>query len=145
LQIDYDNMLACFPGNEPPQNAWDPRYPYGAHKKAGTNITVNNFVSPLQPGVGTRFNYTHDGLINTDPNDEIAASTAEILGLNHSILVDLRKAAIDERVFNNIFTPDAAEELSQTVMIPDAIDHLPEFCVALSQVAAWYASQLRGA
>src|SRR5437016_2735392 len=60
--LDYNNMLACFPGNNPPPE-WIPKYPYGAQQKGGRHINENNFVSPLRNDVEMRFLYKASGLI----------------------------------------------------------------------------------
>jgi uncharacterized protein (TIGR02646 family) len=150
LDSDYNNLLACFPGNklpeyrDPEMPAWDPSWPYGAHCKAGIHIAEDNFVSPLQEDVEQRFHYTADGSINVSPEDNAAASTIQILKLDHPQLIDLRKAALEERILDNeSLTVEAAEALSRNVLQFDATGRLPEFCLAISQVAAWYAQNMR--
>jgi uncharacterized protein (TIGR02646 family) len=97
--IDCSNMLACFPGNVPPPG-WTPQFPYGAQSKGGSHVNDNNFVSPLHKDVELRFTYTASGAVKgTDATDLAAASTIQMLNLNDSQLSDLRKAAIEERVF----------------------------------------------
>jgi hypothetical protein len=85
-------MLACVPA----PNA--PGLPYGAHKKgAWPDATQESqFVSPLQSGSGARFSFSLLGKISpTNPEDVAAAETIRRLGLDHELLTQLRKAAID--------------------------------------------------
>jgi uncharacterized protein (TIGR02646 family) len=145
MTLDYSNLLACFPGRRPPAG-WIPQYPYGAQKKGGTKIDGDNFVSPLAEDVESRFEYRPDGSIRTASGDGAAASTVHILGLDHSILIDLRKAAIEEHILDAGLSLDEAEDLSRTATIRSkSSGRLMEFCVAIAQVASWYADELRHA
>lgn len=141
LDINYTNLLACVPGT-PGYGMQVQPLPYGAQKKDRTHVNENNFVSPLQEGVEDRFQYAPDGFVVSAPNDGAAKSTITILRLDHAQLTELRKAAIDERVLDRDLSATDAEVLSQTIMTSDTTGRLPEFCLAISQVAAWYASQL---
>jgi uncharacterized protein (TIGR02646 family) len=88
----FANMLACVPA----PNA--PGLKYGAHKKGAWPDATEEalFVSPLRPGCGTRFSFTFRGEIRpSNPADDAAAETIRRLGLDHPILNQLRKAAID--------------------------------------------------
>jgi uncharacterized protein (TIGR02646 family) len=140
--IDYNNLVACFPGKKPPP-AWNPKYPYGAQKKGGTNIDENSFVSPLSEDVERRFRYAPDGSIEAALGDAAAANSIQILALDHDQLKELRKAAIDERVLDRSLSAEDAEALSIEFMTTDSAGRLPEFCLAISQVAAWYAIRMR--
>lgn len=142
LDVDYNNMLACFPGNKPPPE-WNPKYPYGAQQKAGTQINDNNFVSPLREDVERRFNYDADGSIKAAPGDNAAEGSIRILKLNHDQLVELRKAAIDDWVLDDIdLTVEGAAVLSTTIVEFDSKGRLPAFCLAISQVASWYVRRM---
>jgi uncharacterized protein (TIGR02646 family) len=143
LDIDYSNLLACAPSNTPGHKPKEDNFPYGAPKKGGTPVNDNNFVSPLREGVEDRFRYAPDGSVAPAANDDAATSTINILRLDHAQLKELRKAAIDERVLNRGLSADEAAILSQTIMTADPTGRIPEFCLAISQVAAWYASQMR--
>ena len=57
--------------------------------------------------------------------------------------MELRKAAIDERVLDAGLSAEDAEALSSEVMTTNAMGRLPEFCLAISQVAAWYAKRMQ--
>lgn len=144
LDINCSNMLACVPGKKRSPN-WTPQYPYGAVCKGGLHIDANNFISPLQEDVENRFHYAYDGSVATSANDNAADSTVRILKLNHSQLVDLRKAAIEERVLDldPPLSAADAEALAIEIMARDSRGKFPAFCLAISQVAAWYAHKKR--
>ncbi|MGO9574335.1 MAG: hypothetical protein ACLPTQ_08410 [Terriglobales bacterium] len=141
--IDYGNLLACIPSNTPGHNPPAESFPYGALKKGGIRVDRNTFVSPLEEDVERRFQYAPDGSVRSLPNDAAASNTITILRLDHSVLNELRKAAIDERVLDIDLSSDEAEALSRTIMIADAAGKIPEFCLAISQVATWYADSTR--
>jgi uncharacterized protein (TIGR02646 family) len=145
FDINYTNMVTCFPGNKPsPEKKWNPKYPYGANRKGGTRIDENNFVSPLRADVEQRFFYHADGSISAAPDDIAANSSIRILKLDHDQLVELRKAAIEERVFDDdSLTIEGTEALAMSIMEFNVAGRLPEFCLAVSQVAARIARNLR--
>lgn len=140
--LDYENMLACFPGVKPPPE-WNPKFPYGAQKKGGTWITDTNFVSPLSVDVENRFRYAVGGSVGATGVDAAASSTIEILGLDHPDLCELRKAAIEERVLDASLTAEEALELATSIRSADSSGMFPEFCVAIAQICFWYANALR--
>jgi uncharacterized protein (TIGR02646 family) len=140
--LDYTNMLACFPGNTPPKG-WNPKYPYGAQRKGGTHIDATSFVSPLSTDVEGRFHYVADGSIRSDASDAAALNSINILQLNHGVLSELRKAAIEEWVLDALLSAEEAEKLAVTISSPNSSGMLPEFCTAISQVSKWYANAMR--
>lgn len=144
LDIDYRNLLACFPGKRPPPN-WNPKYPYGADRKGGVHIDEKNFVSPLRADVEDRFHYAYDGSIKAADDDNAADQTIRVLRLDHGQLADLRKAAIEERVLDSDppLSATDAEALSVEIMARNSTGRFPAFCLAISQVAAWYARKIR--
>ncbi len=88
----FANMLACIPA----PNA--PGLPYGTHKKGAWPDATEEvlFVSPLRPGCEERFSFTLTGEIRaSDPADAAATKTIDRLGLNHALLKQFRKAAIE--------------------------------------------------
>jgi uncharacterized protein (TIGR02646 family) len=143
LDIDYNNLLACVPSNTPGHRPQVANFPYGASKKGHTCVDDNNFVSPLREDVEARFRYSTDGSVAPAASDGAAASTINILRLNHGQLRELRRAAIDERILDRDFSADEAEALSRTIMTADTAGRMPEFCLAISQVATWYANRVR--
>ena len=144
LKISYNNLLACAPGDAFGHRPEGGKCPFGAQEKGGAPVDESNFVSPLREDVENRFRYATDGSIGHLVNDRAAGSTISILRLDHPQLIDLRKAAIDERVFppEEILSSRDAEDLSRAIMAPDGAGRLPEFCLAISQVAAWYANRV---
>jgi uncharacterized protein (TIGR02646 family) len=140
--IDYQNMLACYPGRAPDPRRFNVRYPYGARCKNGAPVDEANFVSPLQENVESRFTYAANGTVGADGNDIPALNSIKLLRLNHGILNDLRRAAIDERVFAEPLSAQDVAELADVAMMADSTGKLPEFCLAISQTAKWYANAL---
>ena len=145
LSIDYNNLLACVPSDTPGHRPAINNFPYGAKRKWGTQIDGSTFVSPLQSDVESRFHYLPDGSVEAVDEDEAAQSTVTILALNHSQLIDLRKAAIEARVLDADvpLSAEEAETLARTIMTANSTGRIPEFCLAISQVAAWYADKMR--
>lgn len=147
--LEYTNMLACFPGMlaclpgvEPPPD-WNPMELYGAQQKGGTFIDEANFVSPLSDDVESRFHYAADGRVTSNANDTPAVMSIHILKLNHEILKELRRTEIDARIFDAPLSAAEAEELAVTIRTPDSAGMLSPFCVAISQAYMWYASAIR--
>jgi uncharacterized protein (TIGR02646 family) len=133
--LDYENMLACFPGEhkpDGPQQYWSRKQPYGAIFKDGKEVNDYNFVSPLQHDVEKRFIYDDFGGVSAMLEDEAAWSTIRILKLDHSILNDLRKAAVNE-VLQDVSSAEQARERAMLMMMCDWEGRLPEFCLVLSQ------------
>ncbi len=90
--VSFANMLACVPA----PNA--PGLPYGAHKKGSWPNTTEEalFVSPLRPGCEERFSFPLNGEIKASaPTDAAATETIARLGLNHKLMQQFRKAAIE--------------------------------------------------
>jgi uncharacterized protein (TIGR02646 family) len=88
----FANMLACVPA----PNA--PGLPYGAHKKGSWPDATEEalFVSPLRPGCEERFSYTLNGEISASSlTDDAATKTMDRLGLDHALMKQFRKAAMD--------------------------------------------------
>lgn len=90
--VSFANMLACVPA----PNA--PGLPYGAHKKGSWPDATEEalFVSPLRPSCEERFSFTLSGEIRaSSPADAAAKETIDRLGLNHTLMQQFRKAAIE--------------------------------------------------
>ena len=144
LQIDYGNMLACYPSNRPGKRPERGKCPFGAERKDQTPIYDHNFVSPLREDVEGRMRYHADGTVTAVGDDGAATSTIDILCLDHQRLVELRRAAIEERVLDPqpALSPEEARELAGSIMLADGSGRVPEFCIAISHVAAWYAERV---
>jgi uncharacterized protein (TIGR02646 family) len=90
--VSFANMLACVPA----PNA--PGLPYGAHKKGSWPDATEEalFVSPLRPGCEERFSFMLNGEISASSSTDAAATkTIEQLGLDHALMNQFRKAAIE--------------------------------------------------
>jgi uncharacterized protein (TIGR02646 family) len=90
--VSYRNMLACVPAPN------HPHLPYGAHKKGAWPDRTQRalFVSPLSQGCGARFSFSLRGVISPrSAGDSSAQETITRLGLDHEMLNQLRRAAID--------------------------------------------------
>ena len=144
LNIAYNNLLACTPGDRFGHRPLGGKSPFGAQAKGGAIVDENNFVSPLREDVENRFQYAADGTVAHRVGDQAAKSTIGILRLDHQQLIDLRKAAIEERVFppEAALSSKEAQNLSRVIMYANGDGRLPEFCVAISQAAAWYANRV---
>lgn len=139
LEIDYGNLLACFPAKS------DSSPGYGAPWKADYEVKDDNFVSPLQGSCETRFIYKHNGEITEASGDDAAKKTIAVLKLNHAALTELRQRellayGITRRASRPI-TAKKARELAQSIMKPDSDGKLPEYCIAVRQVAEKYAQR----
>jgi len=146
LETAYGNMLACSPSNRPGSRSQRGRCPFGAEEKDQARVDESNFVSPLREDVERRFHYEVDGSVTHLNHDIAAESTIGILQLNHEQLMDLRRAAIEERILDleTGLTAEEAEHLSQTILAADPGGRIAEFCLAISHVAAWYAGMVGG-
>ncbi len=139
-EIDYENMLSCFPPGRTYKN-----YPFGACRKGGTYVSSINFVWPTSLDIENKFKYRYDGSVIAENDDPTAASTIQILGLNHPQIRDMRRAAIEaagiSRFSDAPLSAVDARELSRAFLDLDSDGRLPEFCFAVSQVALQYAEQ----
>lgn len=89
--VAYTNMLACFPA---PKSA---EVPYGARQKGSwpDPAQAHLFVSPLSNDCGARFSFSLNGeIFPSDTGDNAAAETIRRLALDHALLTQLRKEAI---------------------------------------------------
>jgi uncharacterized protein (TIGR02646 family) len=147
LQISCTNLLACTPSNRPGHRSQRGKCPFGAEEKDRTPIYDNNFISPLREDVERRFRYALNGSVGHFENDAVAKRTITILRLNHEQLIDLRRAAIEERILDlePSLSAQEAEELSKTIMTANSVGRIPEFCLAISHAAVWYANMASGA
>jgi uncharacterized protein (TIGR02646 family) len=90
-QVAYTNMLACFPAPNAPE------VPYGARRKGSwpDPTQAHLFVSPLGNKCENRFSFNKRGEIKpSNKSDSAAAETIRALALDHKLLTDLRKEAI---------------------------------------------------
>jgi len=135
--VSFANMLACVPA----PNA--PGLPYGAHKKGAWPDAIEEalFVSPLRPGCEERFSFSLNGEIKaSDPTDAAAKKTIEQLGLNHALMQQFRKAAIDAtlrihgRGNASLDLHSARVRLNGLTAAEQNHSPLEQFCFVLKQV-----------
>jgi uncharacterized protein (TIGR02646 family) len=138
--VDYDNMLFCFPG------ALRAQCDYGALRKVNEDVTPVNFVCPLDRSCETRLSYGLNGEVKAaSASDAAALHTIELLNLNHSELVALRQSAVRSlllfRRVGEAISAAKARRLAHEVMRANMAGHFEPFCVAIRQVAELYAKQ----
>lgn len=95
--VEYQNLFACHPA----PNAGHPGF--GALQKGNwpARQERHRFVHPLLDGCGRRFRFNRDGtVVPKSLGDDAARETIDRLGLNHRILVEMRKSAISKTVRN---------------------------------------------
>ncbi len=138
--VDYDNMLFCFPG------AQEKRCDFGALKKADRDVTSVNFIRPLDRSCETRLSYGLNGEAKAaSAADAVARQTIEILNLNHGELIELRRSAVRGLLFfrkaDKAISAAKARQLVREVTRRDKAGHFEPFCIAIKQVAESYAKQ----
>ena len=146
--LDYSNMVACFP-----KDGGDKSFGYGAPVKGGRPVDINvNFVSPHGRGCEKKFHFDSAGGIHAVASDIAAENTIEMLGLDSSILSELRQAALaahgltvsqrNLRRRTPRLTATEASQLAARIVKPqNANSQLEPFCVAIAEVANSYAKQ----
>lgn len=134
--VAYSNLVACVPAPNVPG------LPYGAHRKGSWPNAEQEvlFVSPLGPGCETRFTFNLRGEISaSSAADAAATETIKRLGLHHSQLNQLRKAAIDGTLAGRQRQPAAldAKQARQRIASLKAAEQaqgtLEPFCFVLLQ------------
>ncbi len=128
--VDYRNLIACFP-----DDGGDKSYGFGAPLKAGW-WNKDQFISPTAADCETHFTFTWSGKIKAFPDDHAAAQkTIEILGLNHSNLIKLRRAAIKKSIglgaSDKPLTTEKAEKLLRFIDKSNSKKQLEAFCFVI--------------
>ena len=134
--IDYQNMVACFPSSQSTVAC-----EFGAHAKADFDPSTGGFVSPLSHTAERHFEFDERGGISGRTADGI--STINILKLNHKTLVNDRAAVIKGYLQpkGKKVSAQAARRLAQEVLRADAQQRLPTYCVAVAQTALQHAER----
>lgn len=156
LDIDYQNMVACFPAN-----GGDVSHGYGAPIKGGACVQWPNspnclpkaiccsqsvmqkvnFISPHSTTCENRFVFNAKGVMAANDNDAI--ETIELLKLDHEALTTLRRSAIEAHGLTikskNPKSAIEARNFANEVLQFDKQGRLEPFCTALAQVALEYA------
>lgn len=134
--IDYQNMVACYPPSQS-KTACE----FGARAKGSFDPDSGGFISPLSPNVEHHFHFNESGHVKGNTHDGI--HTIEILNLNHQTLVNDRAAVIKGALKpkGNKLTAKAARRLAEQILRPDARQRLPAYCVAIAQAALQHAER----
>jgi uncharacterized protein (TIGR02646 family) len=139
--VNYYNMLAAYPKekNLPKNETKAKECPFGAKFRGDKELAV----SPLSPDCQQKFIFDLDGGIksaNPDQEDrqDDASKTIRALNLDHSSLVEMRKAAIDEFLYSEecIINRSKMQRLiNQSICQKDQKGRYPKFCFVIEQVA----------
>ena len=136
--IDYRNMLACFPPSRS-REACD----YGAKFKDHFDpSTTDLFTSPLSNRPEAHFAFKSDGRVTGQA--AAGQATVEAPNLNHPVLVNDRAAVIKGWLtprINRSLTAAAARRLADQMLIPDQRGCLPPYCVAIASAARAFAER----
>jgi uncharacterized protein (TIGR02646 family) len=131
LDLDYKNLVACFPRDGMASNLR-----YGAQLKGNwwQNDGVE-FVSPLHRNCEARFRFDMDGNINAVHNNSAAVNTIRVLGLNHRSLTEDRGRVIREFIYGQTgeetLSPIQARSAITTICNSNSSGRFQEFCVAI--------------
>lgn len=146
--LDYSNMAACFP-----KDGGDTSFGYGAPVKGGNPVDINvNFVSPHRRGCEKKFHFDSAGGMHAVAGDIAAKNTIEMLGLNSSILSELRQAALATHGLTlsqrnlrkrtpRLTATEASKLAARIVKLQKGNSQFEPFCVAIAEVANSYAKQ----
>lgn len=113
--LDYGNMVACFP-KEAPKGIRKEKY-FGAIKKDDTWMNDgNDYILPLHPNCEDHFKYNKSG--GVQGTSEKGRNTVTLLTLDHDILVEERKKAIESFIgksnpIKKVKTTQAIREIEQ--------------------------------
>ncbi len=137
---DYDNMVLCVPGSA------EGPCPFGAVRKGASDVSVNTFVSPLNPSCETRLRFTFDGRVLAATKADFAAlHTIDLLALNDASLVRGRRDAIALQGIGPYarkpITAATARRIAKSISRPDASGRIQAYCIAVRQTADLFASQ----
>lgn len=134
--IDFHNMLACYPPSQS-QAVCE----FGAYAKADFDPSTGGFVSPLSPNAQVHFKFEERGIVQGCSRD--GTSTIQVLNLNHQTLINDRAAVIKGSLQPNgkKLSAQAARRLAQRVLQPDAQRCLPAYAVAIAQTALQFAER----
>jgi uncharacterized protein (TIGR02646 family) len=120
--VDYQNMLAAYPkGN----------CPFGAKIRENKPIPI----TPLQPICEYKFQFDLEG--NITGVDEDATYTINCLRLDHEMLDEMRKAAIDEALFpdNHRLSQAQINVVIHEYCSRNRSGKYPKFCFVIAQAA----------
>ncbi|MGQ6051433.1 hypothetical protein ACUNHQ_18580 [Serratia sp. IR-2025] len=139
--IDFHNMVACYPPSTGMIHC-----DFGAQYKGDYDPYDHpDFISPLTPSVENHFTFFSDGRI--EAQSARGAETIQALQLNHRELCLRRKNVLTGAIYpkginRTCISAAEARRLADEVLRPNADGRLPEFCVAIRQVALSHANRL---
>lgn len=142
LDLDYDNMIACYPKKSKKNNT---EFTYGAFYKDDWWIdNGKDFISPLSKACEESFDFNLKGEIS-GLNDK-AKKTVDVLKLDHNSLTDDRKRAIEifiyDRRGDEPISKNKAERILNEIYDLNATGEYIEFCVAIKCAIDKYLKQL---
>jgi len=126
--LDYGNMVACFP-IKAPKGISKEKY-FGAIKKDDKwENDGNDYVLPLQANCEDNFKYNKSGEVQGTTNK--GRTTVSLLALDHPILIEERKKAIESFIGKS--SPLKKAKTIQAISDIDQLnnDKYIEFCIPL--------------
>jgi uncharacterized protein (TIGR02646 family) len=134
--IDYQNMVACFPPSQSQAAC-----AFGAQKKADFDPSDGGFVSPRSNDAESNFVFNADGSIHGTTAD--GTTTIQILALDHASLTNDRAAAIKGWLSprGKPLGARQARRLMQELQKTDEQDCLQPYCEAVIQVLRKHATR----
>ncbi|MDR6233578.1 HNH endonuclease domain-containing protein [Pseudomonas oryzihabitans] len=134
--VTWSNLVACIP--KPGAHC-----PFGAVQKGAydPNDADKLFVKPTQGGMSRHFRFRENGEIEGLTPEARDTIDENVLHLNHSELVNDRKAKIQAAIHRR---PSAAEALrrAEDLRKKDRNGHLEPYCEAVAQVLEAYANRI---
>jgi uncharacterized protein (TIGR02646 family) len=126
--LDYNNMIACFP-KEAPKGISKEKY-FGAVKKDDHwENNGNDYVLPLQANCEDHFQYNKLGGVKG--NTDRGRNTVSLLALDHPVLIEERKSAIESFIGKS--APIKKAKTTQAISEMDKMVNgkYIEFCISL--------------
>jgi len=139
--LDYRNMLACFP-----KEGMKTKFRYGAQEKGNWWAdSGKNFISPLAIQCESLITFNIEGKVTAYRNNKRAKQTIELLKLDHKSLIEDRKRAINEFIYGHDGDSPISKNSAQQAI--DDITNLAngkyiEFCIAIKHALKEYILQL---
>jgi len=126
--LDYNNMVACFP-KEAPRGIPKEMY-FGAIKKNDNwENNGSDYVLPLQANCESNFSYDKSG--GVEGTTDRGKNTVSLLALNHVVLIEERKTAIESFIGKD--NPIKKAKTTQAILEIDNLlgDKYTEFCIPI--------------
>ncbi|MBV1702478.1 MAG: hypothetical protein KGQ46_11725 [Hyphomicrobiales bacterium] len=147
LAAEFSNMIACFPLDGAANIG------FGAPEKKDKDGASDNFLSPFDPSCEVSCLYQQDGRV-VGADQRAVHTICKVLNLNHDSLKEKRLAAFRARGITvrpskgRVRRPAPAslrqaQDLVSQIMLMDGSGKLASFCVAIRQVAQFYACTLQ--